>query len=573
MSILQYASPTGEYSSYDRDIFEDYDNRIGTYNKALTEYKTLAEPYQGLVDTHNTAIGTYNTQLDKYKVDAAAYNKAVEDYNANPSGTFTAVSPGQFSGIMPIFQGGEAPVAPEDPGVSGADVDEFVEAAGDRARAVANSQATAQAVMTDPTQTYRTAAGDVNLGGMAGFSSTAMGMRDGGIVQNFQEGGLAMDSPYADPMQQNRPQVSNFPTGGMMAPLISREVSNPEVPQPMIAAQPAYTEVQNSLPPPQPSIEEFSSNNQGGIGGMFEQLQQARGSQTSQPLMSKSFEGLQGLGGIGGQFQQMNQMRSQMGNQFGQQMAGMQGAPLETYKSYLQQVYNQPEMEKATQALGGALDGRVDEFVNMVDEAERAHFGAEESFGFGGGEFQKGLMSQYENQGQAPMQRMQQGQMGQMSQMAMFEPVSGPTPDVYMKEGGQTAFAPASDEITETNFEYTERPSYGELRGTFVNDFKNLSDEQIQAEYGITKAKLGETIEMLDVQYTYGSTDGPEGQGERFTEQPVSAPPVLQSERPQIRPGSEIVSTTTGMMGMDPNGNLVEYGTEPPLNAEVLAQN
>jgi len=45
-------------------------------------------------------------------------------------------------------------------------------------------------------------------------------MRDGGIVQNFQEGGLAMDSPYADPMQQNRPQVSNFPTGGMMAPLI-----------------------------------------------------------------------------------------------------------------------------------------------------------------------------------------------------------------------------------------------------------------------------------------------------------------------------------------------------------------
>ena len=462
MSILQYASPTGEYSSYDRDIFEDYDNRIGTYNKALTEYKTLAEPYQGLVDTHNTAIGTYNTQLDKYKVDAAAYNKAIEEFNAGPRTTEYAgpASPGQFSGIMPIFQGGEAPVAPEDPGFSGADVDEFVEAAGDRARAVANSQATAQAVMTDPTQTYRTAAGDVNLGGMAGFSSTAMGMRDGGIVQNFQEGGLAMDSPYADPMQQNRPQVSNFPTGGMMAPLISREVSNPEVPQPMIAAQPAYTEVQSSLPPPQPSIEEFSSNNQGGIGGMFEQLQQSRGSQTSQPLMSKSFEGLQGLGGIGGQFQQMNQMRSQMGNQFGQQMAGMQGAPLETYKSYLQQVYNQPEMEKATQALGGALDGRVDEFVNMVDEAERAHFGAEESFGFGGGEFQKGLMSQYENQGQAPMQRMQQGQMGQMSQMAMFEdggmvaarpPVSGPTPDVYMKEGGQTAFAPASDEaLTKT---------------------------------------------------------------------------------------------------------------------------
>ena len=579
MSILQYASPTGEYSSYDRDIFEDYDNRIGTYNKALTEYKTLAEPYQGLVDTHNTAIGTYNTQLDKYKVDAAAYNKAIEEFNAGPRTTEYAgpASPGQFSGIMPIFQGGEAPVAPEDPGFSGADVDEFVEAAGDRARAVANSQATAQAVMTDPTQTYRTAAGDVNLGGMAGFSSTAMGMRDGGIVQNFQEGGLAMDSPYADPMQQNRPQVSNFPTGGMMAPLISREVSNPEVPQPMIAAQPAYTEVQNSLPPPQPSIEQFSSNNQGGIGEIFAGLQQAR------PQVQASLQGGgRGLGGIGGQFQQMNQMRSQMGNQFGQQMAGMQGAPLETYKSYLQQVYNAPEMEKATQALGGALDGRVDEFVNMVDEAERAHFGAEESFGFGGGEFQKGLMSQYENQGQAPMQRMQQGQMGQMSQMAMFEnggmvaarpPVSGPTPDVYMEEGGVPNPENFQPEITETNFEYTERPSYPEVRQMYVNILENLSNEEIQVEYGVSKKDLGETLAMLDVQYTYGSTDGPEGRGERFTEQPVSAPPVLESERPQMRPGSEVVSTTTGMMGMDPNGNLVEYGTEPPLNAEVLAQN
>ena len=579
MSILQYASPTGEYSSYDRDIFEDYDNRIGTYNKALTEYKTLAEPYQGLVDTHNTAIGTYNTQLDKYKVDAAAYNKAIEEFNAGPRTTEYAgpASPGQFSGIMPIFQGGEAPVAPEDPGFSGADVDEFVEAAGDRARAVANSQATAQAVMTDPTQTYRTAAGDVNLGGMAGFSSTAMGMRDGGIVQNFQEGGLAMDSPYADPMQQNRPQVSNFPTGGMMAPLISREVSNPEVPQPMIAAQPAYTEVQNSLPPPQPSIEQFSSNNQGGIGEIFAGLQQAR------PQVQASLQGGgRGLGGIGGQFEQMNQMRSQMGNQFGQQMAGMQGAPLETYKSYLQQVYNAPEMEKATQALGGALDGRVDEFVGMVDEAERAHFGAEESFGFGGGEFQKGLMSQYENQGQAPMQRMQQGQMGQMSQMAMFEnggmvaarpPVSGPTPDVYMEEGGVPNPENFQPEITETNFEYTERPSYPEVRQMYVNILENLSNEEIQVEYGVSKKDLGETLAMLDVQYTYGSTDGPEGRGERFTEQPVSAPPVLESERPQMRPGSEVVSTTTGMMGMDPNGNLVEYGTEPPLNAEVLAQN
>jgi hypothetical protein len=172
---------------------------------------------------------------------------------------------------------------------------------------------------------------------------------------------------------------------------------------------------------------------------------------------------------MGNQFSQMQQMRGQRDNQFGQQIAGMQGAPLETYKSYLQQVYNAPEMEKATQALGGALDGRVDEFVGMVDEAERAHFGAEESFGFGGSDFQKGLMSQFENPeqqtGQLSQMPQQTGQLGNfgaslMGQMAMFEdggmvaarpPVSGPTPDVYMQEGGTPAFAPASDEaLTKT---------------------------------------------------------------------------------------------------------------------------
>ena len=77
---------------------------------------------------------------------------------------------------------------------------------------------------------------------------------------------------------------------------------------------------------------------------------------------------------------------------------------------------------------------------------------------------------------------------------------------------------------------------------------------------------------MMDVQYTYGSTDGPKGQGERFTQTLVSAPLVLESERPKIRPGSEVVSTTTDMMGIGPDGNLIEYGTESVLNAERLAR-
>ena len=411
MSILQYASPQYEYDYNDKQI------------------------------------------LDNYRKDAEAYNKAIEEWNAGPRTT-------EFTAPPPSFDG---------------DIEAFSQEAADRAQAVGASQTTAQAVMTDPTQTYRTKAGDVNLGGMSGLSSESMaglaGFADGGIVQNFQEGGMAMESPFADPISRSNQSLdfdnSNLQniSSNMVYTQAMGEEGSAMPPQPMIAARPAYEEVQQSLPQPMPTMGEFGPSNgmTSGIGEIFGNLQQRPAAR----LQGGSGGG--GLGGMGNQFSQMQQMRGQRDNQFGQQIAGMQGAPLETYKSYLQQVYNQPEMEKATQALGGALEGRVDEFVGMVDEAERAHFGAEESFGFGGSDFQKGLMSQFENPAQQTEQLSQMpqqtGQLGNfgaslMGQMAMFEdggmvaarpPVSGPTPDVYMQEGGTPAFAPASDEaLTKT---------------------------------------------------------------------------------------------------------------------------
>ena len=411
MSILQYASPQYEYDYNDKQI------------------------------------------LDNYRKDAEAYNKAIEEWNAGPRTT-------EFTAPPPSFDG---------------DIEAFSQEAADRAQAVGASQTTAQAVMTDPTQTYRTKAGDVNLGGMSGLSSESMaglaGFADGGIVQNFQEGGMAMESPFADPISRSNQSLdfdnSNLQniSSNMVYTQAMGEEGSAMPPQPMIAARPAYEEVQQSLPQPMPTMGEFGPSNgmTSGIGEIFGNLQQRPAARL------QGGGGGGGLGGMGNQFSQMQQMRGQRDNQFGQQIAGMQGAPLETYKSYLQQVYNQPEMEKATQALGGALDGRVDEFVNMVDEAERAHFGAEESFGFGGSDFQKGLMSQFENPAQQTEQLSQMpqqtGQLGNfgaslMGQMAMFEdggmvaarpPVSGPTPDVYMQEGGTPAFAPASDEaLTKT---------------------------------------------------------------------------------------------------------------------------
>ena len=479
MAITQYASPEYRYSDYDTEIMEDYDNRIGTYNKALTEFQALAEPYQGLVDTYNTQIGTYNTDLGAYKADADAYNAAIAEYNAGPRTEEYAgvASPGQFTGVVPIFEGGAAPVAPEDPGFSGEDVDAFMKTANERAQQSGAANATTLAVMNDPTQTYRTAAVDVNLAGMSGFGSTAMGFADGGQVQ----------SPFADPMSPLGP-MGEIKGQQMLQP--SSSYPPPQISQPLAAEFQAPQAMVAQVAAPIQQVEQFDASN-GGIGGMFEQLQQARDSQTSQPLMSKSFEGLQGLGGIGGQFEQMNQMRNQMGQQFGQQMAGMQGAPLENYKNYLNQVYTAPEMQSATAALGGALEGRVEEFVGMVDEAERAHFDAEESYGFGGGDFQKGLMSQFENQSQAPMERMQTQQLGgiggMMGQMGMFAdggmvgarpPERGPNPQATFEEGGEVQDPKANMRLA----------------------LEKLSDPQILEMYGIKREELAGNLAMLEAQ-------------------------------------------------------------------------
>ena len=96
-------------------------------------------------------------------------------------------------------------------------------------------------------------------------------------------------------------------------------------------------------------------------------------------------QGMQ-MGGVGGLFQ----------NMMGMQQAQMGGAPLEVYGNYLNNVYTAPQAESSQE--------QVAEFIDMVDQAERAHFGAEESFGYGGGSYQKSLMSPYQQNIPAPQQ-------------------------------------------------------------------------------------------------------------------------------------------------------------------------
>ena len=341
MSILQYASPQARYYQADRDILNDYDNRINLYNKALEQYRTDAGAYQTKVDAFNETVNKYNADLNAWKQKAEAYNKKIADWNATDRTTpynqwsGTVASPGKWFGTAPVFKGGDAPVAPNNPGFGQTDVDTFLKQAESRAIRRGNTAATAQQVMTSPGQYY--VAGrenfgstpEVSLAGMSGFGSSAMGFQEGGMVP-----GLAFHNSI-------KPQT----TGASLSQALGEEA---QAPVPASEGPPALGQMQ----------------------------------------------------GIGGLFQQMNQ-------NFHNQMGMMQSQPLNVYRNYLAQTYVGPQVQKETQ--------KVDHFVDLVDQAERAHFGVEESFGFGGGpmsqqfqtQFQQGLPQPYQQQQQLQQQQLQ----------------------------------------------------------------------------------------------------------------------------------------------------------------------
>jgi len=100
---------------------------------------------------------------------------------------------------------------------------------------------------------------------------------------------------------------------------------------------------------------------------MVQPMMQSMGPGSMPSPFAKS-QGPGSMRGVGGMFENMQK-------QFGQQMSQMQSSPLKVYGDYLNQTY--------TGAQEAALQSKVTEFVDLVDQAERAHFGAEESFGYG----------------------------------------------------------------------------------------------------------------------------------------------------------------------------------------------
>jgi hypothetical protein len=198
-NLFSQVSPENRYYNYDREIMEDYDNRINIYNDALNKYKTEASDYQSLADAHNTRINDYNDSLTAYREQADAYNSAINRFNEGPRTTpyadvdYYVASPGEFLSTAPVFEGGARPVAPEDPGFSGADVDEFVEQAGKRATDRGKANAAALNVFAQ-SGNYATApmipegaanfalSGGAGVGTVPQFSFSSNSFAEGGVV-------------------------------------------------------------------------------------------------------------------------------------------------------------------------------------------------------------------------------------------------------------------------------------------------------------------------------------------------------------------------------------------------------
>ena len=164
---------------------------------------------------------------------------------------------------------------------------------------------------------------------------------EGGSVQNVQYmqlGGMA--SPFADPMSKPQMQLGSM---GQLTP-----------------------QMQTSQLAPQMKM--------GGVGGLFQDLNKMQTNPQAPQMQTNPQAPQMQTGGVGGFFQDLNL----------DQMGPTGDAPLDIYGNYLNDTYTAPQVESSQE--------QVAEFIDMIGQAERAHFGEEASFGYGGGSYQKGLV-------------------------------------------------------------------------------------------------------------------------------------------------------------------------------------
>ena len=184
-------------------------------------------------------------------------------------------------------------------------------------------------------------AGNVNLGGLAGiFGGGSTTETTGGSGGN--QDGPERGPGGGGPGHSDGSNTQHRADGGVIYPVQHMEAGG-------MIASPYANPMKTQMGPIKPTL--FHDENVG----------------FSVPSRAE-LQGSSPMGGVGGMFQNMQQ-------QFGQQMTQMQSSPLKVYSNYLNQTYTSPQAAE--------MQAKVTEFVDLVDQAERAHFGAEESFGYG----------------------------------------------------------------------------------------------------------------------------------------------------------------------------------------------
>ena len=155
MSLLKYATPdTGLYKK-DQDTLDTYERQSGEYN---------------------AKVKTYNADLDAWKAKANAYNDAIKKWNATNRETAYnkwsgyVANPGQWTK--------SAPTMPYDEALA----KKYAEDAAARAANRQRAQSAAHQAMTQHGYVGAGTIEPVNLSGMSGTSSTALGFAEGGIV-------------------------------------------------------------------------------------------------------------------------------------------------------------------------------------------------------------------------------------------------------------------------------------------------------------------------------------------------------------------------------------------------------
>jgi hypothetical protein len=116
---------------------------------------------------------------------------------------------------------------------------------------------------------------------------------------------------------------------------------------------------------------------------------------------------------------------------------------------------------------------------------------------------------------------------------------------------------PDMDDFYANGGPVTSDESFNEMRASLESAIDNMSDEEFESAYGQSKSAARKVLDMLIVQRYHGASyeDGVPSAYRMERDAQLA----LESKMGEAPPEAAM-SETTGMVGMDAEGNLVEYG-------------